>query len=313
MHPNESHLDASFFYPKMAFKKFATLSLLSIYLLILAGGIVRSTGSGMGCPDWPKCFGRFIPPTKVEELPLHYEQIYQDKLHGEVEFNATKTWIEYINRLIGALTGFIVLITTVLAYREGRNVFIPTLAGLLLILANAVLGKYVVDSFLLPGVVTTHMLLSIGVIYFLVKAINNQSSSELIALKNRQWIGISLVLMLIQIILGTQVRENMDHVIKSLGEGAKDQWISQLDFVYIIHRTFSWFIVLGHLILWNKIKYSSLQYYRHGIMFLIGISFMTGILMAYFELPIGSQAVHLLISLVIMGWHISSWIQTKNA
>jgi cytochrome c oxidase assembly protein subunit 15 len=157
------------------------------------------------------------------------------------------------------------------------------------------------------------MLLSIGVIYFLVKAINNQSSSELIALKNRQWIGISLVLMLIQIILGTQVRENMDHVIKSLGEGAKDQWISQLDFVYIIHRTFSWFIVLGHLILWNKIKYSSLQYYRHGIMFLIGISFMTGILMAYFELPIGSQAVHLLISLVIMGWHISSWIQTKNA
>jgi cytochrome c oxidase assembly protein subunit 15 len=118
---------------------------------------------------------------------------------------------------------------------------------------------------------------------------------------------------LIQIILGTQVRENMDHVIKSLGEGAKNQWISQLDFVYIIHRTFSWFIVLGHLILWNKIKYSSLQYYRHGIMFLIGISFMTGILMAYFELPIGSQAVHLLISLVIMGWHISSWIQTKNA
>ena len=297
----------------MAFKKFAILSLLSIYLLILAGGIVRSTGSGMGCPDWPKCFGRFIPPTNVEELPLHYEQIYQDKLHGEVEFNATKTWIEYINRLIGALTGFIVLITTILAYREGRNVFIPTLAGLLLILANAVLGKYVVDSFLLPGVVTTHMLLSIGVIYFLVKAINNQSSSELIALKNRQWIGISLVLVLIQIILGTQVRENMDHVIKSLGEGAKDQWISQLDFVYIIHRTFSWFIVLGHLILWNKIKYSSLQYYRHGIMFLIGISFMTGILMAYFELPIGSQAVHLLISLVIMGWHISSWIQTKNA
>ena len=53
----------------------------------------------MGCPDWPKCFGRFIPPTKVSELPLHYEVIYKEKLHGEVEFNATKTWIEYINRL----------------------------------------------------------------------------------------------------------------------------------------------------------------------------------------------------------------------
>jgi len=302
-----------FFTLKMAFKNFAILSILSIYLLILAGGIVRSTGSGMGCPDWPKCFGRFIPPTKVSELPLHYEVIYQDKLHGEVLFNPTKTWIEYINRLIGALTGLIVLITTVLAWKEGRKVFLPTLAGLLLILANAVLGKYVVDSFLLPGVVTAHMLLSIGVIYFLVKALNNQTSSAVISLENRHWIGINLVIVFVQILLGTQVRENMDHVIKALGEGAKDQWVAKLDLVYIVHRTFSWFIVLGHLILWNKIKKSTLQSYRHGVMVLVGISFATGIMMAYFELPLGSQAVHLLISLVLMGWHISSWIQTKNA
>lgn len=302
-----------FFTPKMAFRKFAVLSLLSIYLLILAGGIVRSTGSGMGCPDWPKCFGRFIPPTKVEELPLHYETIYQDKLHGEVEFNATKTWIEYINRLLGALTGIIVLITTALAYREGRKVFLPALASLVLILANAVLGKYVVDSFLLPGVVTAHMLLSIGVIYFLVKALNNQTSSEVIPLVNRQWIGISLLIVLVQIILGTQVQENMDHVIKALGEGAKDQWVVNLDLGYIIHRTFSWVVLISHLVLWKKLAESPLQAYRKGIIVLIGISLITGILMAYFALPLGSQAVHLLISLVLMGWHISSWIQTKNA
>ena len=302
-----------FFTKKMAFRKFAILSLLSIYLLILAGGIVRSTGSGMGCPDWPKCFGRFIPPTKVEELPLHYETIYQDKLHGEVEFNATKTWIEYINRLLGALTGIIVLITTALAYREGKKVFLPTLASLVLILANAVLGKYVVDSFLLPGVVTAHMLLSIGVIYFLVKALNNQTSSEVISLVNRPWIFVCLLIVLVQIILGTQVRENMDHVIKALGEGAKDQWVANLDLGYIIHRTFSWVVLISHLVLWKKLAESPLQAYRKGIIVLIGISLITGILMAYFALPLGSQAVHLLISLVLMGWHISSWIQTKNA
>ena len=302
-----------FFTLKMAFRKFAILSLLSIYLLILAGGIVRSTGSGMGCPDWPKCFGRFIPPTKVSELPLHYEVIYKEKLHGEVEFNATKTWIEYINRLLGALTGLIVLATTLLAYKEGRKVFLPTLAALLLVLANAVLGKYVVDSFLLPGVVTAHMLLSIGVIFFLIKALNNHSSSAVIDLENRRWIGINLVIVLVQIILGTQVRENMDHVIQALGENAKDQWVAQLDVVYIVHRTFSWVIFVSHLYLWNKLKNAPLQNYRHGMMVLIGISFFTGILMAYFALPLGSQAVHLLISLVLMGWHISSWIQTKNA
>lgn len=302
-----------FFTLKMAFRKFATLSLLSIYLLILAGGIVRSTGSGMGCPDWPKCFGRFIPPTKVSELPLHYEVIYKEKLHGEVTFNATKTWIEYINRLLGALTGIIVLITTVLSFKEGKKVFLPTLAGLLLILANAVLGKYVVDYFLLPGVVTAHMLLSIGVIYFLVKALNNHSSSAVINLENRQWIGINLVIILVQIILGTQVRENMDHVIQALGENAKDQWVAQLDVIYIVHRTFSWIILIAHVVLWKKLENSPLQAYRKGILFLVGISFATGILMAYFALPVGSQAIHLLISLVLMGWHISSWIQTKNA
>lgn len=302
-----------FFTPKMAFRRSAILSIVSIYLLILAGGIVRSTGSGMGCPDWPKCFGRFIPPTKAEELPLHYEVIYKEKLHGEVEFNATKTWIEYINRLLGALTGLIILITTILGYKEGKKVFLPTLMALILVLANAVLGKYVVDSFLLPGVVTAHMLLSIGVIYFLVRALNNQSSSDVIPIANRTWIGINLGLILVQIILGTQVRENMDHVIQDLGERAKDQWVANLDVSYIIHRTFSWVIAVSHLILWNKIKMSPLQNYRHGMMVLIGISFFTGILMAYFALPLGSQAVHLLISLVLIGWHISSWIQTKNA
>jgi cytochrome c oxidase assembly protein subunit 15 len=302
-----------FFTLKMAFRKFATLSLLSIYLLILAGGIVRSTGSGMGCPDWPKCFGRFIPPTKVSELPLHYEVIYKEKLHGEVEFNATKTWIEYINRLLGALTGLIVLATTILAYKEGRKVFLPTLAALLLVIANAVLGKFVVDSFLLPGVVTAHMLLSIGVIFFLIKALNNQSSSAVIKLENRQWIGINLVIVLVQIILGTQVRENMDHVIQALGENAKDQWVGQLDVIYIVHRSFSWVILIAHLVLWKKLEHSSLQAYRKGLLVLVGISFATGISMAYFALPLGSQAIHLLISLVLMGWHISSWIQTKNA
>ena len=295
------------------FVRFNWVTLVLIYLVVVAGSFVRISGSGMGCPDWPKCFGRFIPPTKVEELPLHYEVIYQDKLHGEVEFNATKTWIEYINRLLGALTGLIVLITTVFAYKEGRNVFLPTLASLLLILANAVLGKYVVDSFLLPGVVTAHMLLSIGVIYFLIKALNNQSSSEVIPVLNRQWIGISLIVVLVQIILGTQVRENMDHVIKALGEGAKDQWVENLDLGYIIHRTFSWVILICHLILWKKLAESPLETYRKGILVLIGISLGTGILMAYFALPLGSQAVHLLISLVLIGWHISSWIQTKNA
>ncbi|AWL08213.1 heme A synthase [Aquirufa nivalisilvae] len=299
----------------MTFQKFGFVTLLCIYLLILAGGIVRSTGSGMGCPDWPKCFGRFIPPTKESELPLHYEITYKEKLHGEVIFNPTKTWIEYINRLIGALTGLFVLITTLLAYKTGKKEFILSFLALLLVLGNAVLGKYVVDSFLLPGVVTIHMLLSIGVLFLLFKALQVKQSSIETSSNIRSWILLNLLICVIQIILGTQVREEMDHVIVQYGENAKSEWVSHLGMIYIIHRTFSWVLVISHLILWNKIKksnFSSLKNYSTYLLVFLSISLLTGILMAYVDLPLGSQAIHLTISLVILGLHMNTWIKTST-
>lgn len=294
------------------FRTFGIISLVSIYLLILAGGIVRSTGSGMGCPDWPKCFGRMIPPTQASELPFNYQEIYKEKLHGQVLFNPTKTWIEYLNRLLGALTGVFVVIATFLAFKESKKIFYNTFAALILVILNAILGKYVVDSFLLPGVVTTHMLLSIGVIYFLIKALNIHSISEVNPIENRTWIMINLCIVFLQILLGTQVRENVDHVILELGESAKTQWVDQLGFIFISHRTFSWVLIVSHFILWNKLKDSILQRYRHGMIALIGISFLTGIMMAYFAFPLGSQAIHLFISLVLIGLHMNNYIRTKS-
>ena len=122
------------------FNNLTRISLYLLYLLILVGGIVRCTGSGMGCPDWPKCFGKYIPPISEKELPFNYKKKFLDSrleknerlislfsylgfkklsikiandpnIRIEEEFNVYKTWTEYLNRLLGALVGLTLLVT----------------------------------------------------------------------------------------------------------------------------------------------------------------------------------------------------------
>src|SRR5690606_9609003 len=124
------------------FLRINKITIVSIFLVILAGGVLRRTGSGMGRLDCPKCFDRLVQPTDVSQLPPGYEQKYiagrqaknerfanmldrfgnkelADRIrHDESilqheEFNAAKTWTEYVNRLVGAITGVLVLITAI--------------------------------------------------------------------------------------------------------------------------------------------------------------------------------------------------------
>ena len=122
-----------------AFIRFNWLTVVLIFLVVIAGSFVRITGSGMGCPDWPKCFGQWIPPTDSAELPDDYKEVFLEKrvkkikkftsvlslfsldeyaqsinedpnLLKEQPFNVFKTWTEYINRLAGFLTGNAILL-----------------------------------------------------------------------------------------------------------------------------------------------------------------------------------------------------------
>ncbi len=151
------------------FRRLARVTLASVYLLILVGGIVRGTGAGMGCPDWPRCFGRWVPPTSAAELPADYRETYRqgriaknqkvaarlDRLgfhtiaenifrHPasfiETEFNVTKTWIEYVNRLVGILIGFLITLTFAFAWPLRRRAPRVTLAAGLALVTVGVQG-----------------------------------------------------------------------------------------------------------------------------------------------------------------------------
>ena len=132
------------------------------YLLIFIGGLVRVAGAGMGCPDWPKCFGRWIPPISVEQLPTHIDP---------AQFNFVLAWIEYCNRLFGAFIGLMITITCFLAIRYHRKepkIMIPTIGAFILTLIEGWLGGVLVDTVLNPLTITLHLLLALFIVVLLI-------------------------------------------------------------------------------------------------------------------------------------------------
>ncbi|MGZ3891290.1 MAG: COX15/CtaA family protein, partial [Mucilaginibacter sp.] len=178
------------------FQKINLITIILLFILILAGGVVRSTGSGMGCPDWPKCFGCVVPPTNVSQLPKDYKQKYvaerlaknqkfaktldvfgfsdlamRLRLDRAImvpeEFNAAKTWTEYVNRLIGAITGlflFACAIFSLTYWSKSKSIVFLCVLNLILVGFQGWLGSIVVSSNLVAWIVTVHMLLALAIL-----------------------------------------------------------------------------------------------------------------------------------------------------
>jgi len=195
-----------------SFRRFALLSTLATYMLIFIGGLVRVSGAGLGCPDWPKCFGRWFPPTNISQLP-------QDI--NPSQFNFILAWIEYFNRLVGVTIGILIFITAVLAiknYRKVPKILYPSLAALLLVAYQGWQGGQVVESQLKPIFVSIHMVLALVIVsllifvtqqsYYLEKPEADREAT--FPKRTRLWISLLWIVGIIQVILGTQVREGLE-------------------------------------------------------------------------------------------------------
>ena len=158
----------------LRFQKVAWTTIVAVYILILVGASVRASGSGMGCPDWPTCFGQWIPPTSESALPRNYQEVYADLGYAETRFNVVKTWTEYLNRLLGVSIGVLIFFTSVCAFAiRGYNPKIFYAAGLAFLLVGfqGWLGSKVVSSNLMPGLITVHMLVALTIVGTLIYAL----------------------------------------------------------------------------------------------------------------------------------------------
>jgi len=283
------------------YNSFCRFTIYSVFLVICAGGFVRMTGSGMGCPDWPKCFGSWIPPTTIADLPVNYKEIYSDRGYDKLDFNVFNTWAEYLNRLLGALAGFFCFGLLLLSiknwinnshqnspqysvHKNRHNKYLILFSIILVVLmaCQAWMGALVVYSILSPFKITIHMfiaLLIVALLIFLYHYTAPESSQKKWPSIKTPWLIFAISILLIQILLGTQVRESIDTLLDSHN---KANIISQLPSIFNFHKTIALLVLFSNGII--------LFYYRQlikqvlelkAIIFIICFLFCTGLFMNY--------------------------------
>ena len=333
------------------FQQVILLNLALVFLVITAGAFVRMTGSGMGCPDWPKCFGYLIPPTERAQLmwmPNHAYQkgqviILEESLyvvkqdfasqqqyqaenwepytkHDYARFNVYHTWIEFINRLLGALAGLTTLILlglSALFWKKSKQPFLLSLSIVLGMGFQAWLGKTVVDSNLLPAKITLHMAMALVIVALLIGLWHWNKQQQQVRIEfSRHFYGmtiLALILSLIQIGMGTQVRQYVDTQMHHWQLLHPEKWLADTPLVFYVHRSFS-LLVLGvnGYLGWQLKKFKIHNPTLYWIIGCIGFEIISGIAMYYFDFPLASQPLHLVIAALLFATQFYILLQQRT-
>jgi len=336
----------------MSFERFAKLTLVSIFLIIVAGAVVRMTGSGMGCPDWPKCFGLVIPPTSIDQIEwdsgktfsegqmiIFEEQLWSANTnfvstdsynqnnwtlytkHDYASFNPAHTWTEYVNRLIGAVSGVFTFIMLLMSFRYwGTKRKIVSLSAIVVFLMGfqGWLGATVVYSVLQPVQITIHMLMAlliVALMVYLISELPEEKKKESLKYDNnlRRLLGAALVLSIAQIAMGTQVRQMIDEIALSFDYGQRDLWLDLVGNTFKIHRTFAIVLVIVNGLLFiRNYKYRlgfTLPKYILGVIF---VEVVSGIVLSYMDMMALMQPIHMVAASVLFVLQIAMYFQMKK-
>lgn len=319
------------------------ITIVATLLVILAGGIVRSTGSGMGCPDWPKCFDQYIPPTSASELPANYKEKYvagrikknerfakylesmgKNELADSIrhdksitvpeEFNPAKTWTEYVNRLAGVLLGIFLLITAAYSFvyrKTAKRIVVLSMLNILVVGYQGWLGSIVVSTNLMQWVVTVHMLLALVILaigiytYNYAKQLHKERSVimyRILWLKG--FLAFTIVITILQIVLGTEVRESVDSISKLLQFNDRNTWVGKVGEIFSYHRDLAILVAICNFVVYKMVidRFSGKAWplmTANYIMIVLIVQVASGFLLSYLALPPYAQAIHILFATLL--------------
>ena len=291
----------------------------------------------MGCPDWPKCFGQWVPPTSVEQLPENYKEVYsayrdkknqkfarylsnigleetaikimEDKsILQEADFNPVKTLVEYINRLIGVIIGGFIILLFVKSWKFRKtspSLFLYSTLTLIAVIIQGWFGSIVVSTNLTTWTITIHMLVALLIVALLVYLYHKSSQpAENGKMEVSTDIKILLlsssIVLLIQIVLGTEVREAIDVIAASMAN--RNLWIGRLGLEFLVHRSFSLVVLIINVLLVFKLMKTSYNKTLSRILLILILgAILTGAGMGYFRVLPVLQPIHLLLATITFG------------
>ena len=319
----------------MLVNRLAWIALVSLILLVLAGATVRVTGAGLGCPDWPTCWGCVIPPTSVDQIDVENLDLAKFKRQAKRRgidpesitsdtvldsFDPVHTWIEFGNRLTSMPLGISTLLLAISSFWARKHKWwIIGLAwfALLDVLFNAYMGAVVVASGLQPGIITLHMALAfllISVLVTLVFLTRNQQVTQSLSSNSRQRLLIVSVVffgcLFCEGLLGSQLREKTDELGKNVDDIPRSEWIEQIEptMIYKVHRSFSWSLLITAALIFYWSTAAKQKFLEPKVILVLVLAMMMmGLILGHIAVFEVVQVLHVGTTAVMLGvtWH---WI-----
>jgi cytochrome c oxidase assembly protein subunit 15 len=212
-------------------------SVVLTFLVIVVGAYVRLEDAGLGCPDWPGCYGQLIGVPDEAHDVAKAEQAFPGKT-----VDAGRAWKEMFHRYLAGTLGLLVLAIVAIAWRmRGETGRTPWLATLLVAVVafQATLGMWTVTMLLKPAIVTLHLLggmTTLAVLMWIaLREINPQPAPAAIARGFRPWAAAGLAVLAVQIALGGWVSANYAALACTDFPSCHGQWLPGMDFANAFH------------------------------------------------------------------------------